>query len=110
MRDELDAAAPATLNVQVIHAWPEKVWRQTVQLAPNATVQDAINRSGILQALPELADATLCVGLYGRLADLQEPLHDNDRVELYRPLQYDPKESRRRRAAHRLAQQQAEHH
>jgi len=107
MGDDRSTAPSVRIAAQVVYATPDKVWRQNVQLAPNASVQDAINHSGILQALPELADTTLSVGIYGRLADLQEPLRDNDRVELYRPLQYDPKESRRRRAAHRLAQQQA---
>jgi len=109
MADKVPATpnVPA-INVQVIYAWPTHVWQRDVQLAPNATVQDALNKSGVLQAFPELLASlnTNSIGIYGRLADLHTRLHNHDRVELYRPLQVDPKESRRRRAAHRAARGQ----
>jgi len=92
----------STLHVHVVCAWPDAAWQQVVHLPPGATVQDAVQASGVLQALPELSGAAdIAVGIYGRLTDLNDPLHDGDRVELYRPLQLDPKESRRRRAAHK---------
>jgi hypothetical protein len=34
-------------------------------------------------------------------------LHDNDRVEIYRELVFDPKDSRRRRATHKEAAKRA---
>jgi putative ubiquitin-RnfH superfamily antitoxin RatB of RatAB toxin-antitoxin module len=37
--------------------------------------------------------------VWGRWATLDSVLRDGDRVEIYRPLQADPKEVRRRRAA-----------
>ena len=38
-------------------------------------------------------------GIWGRKARLQQLLRDGDRVELYRPLQVDPKVARRERFA-----------
>jgi putative ubiquitin-RnfH superfamily antitoxin RatB of RatAB toxin-antitoxin module len=43
------------------------------------------------------------VGIFGRAAEPQARLADGDRVEIYRGLSFDPKESRRRRAEHRRA-------
>jgi hypothetical protein len=39
------------------------------------------------------------VAVFGVQATPQTPLHAGDRVELLRPLQVDPKDARRRRAA-----------
>ena len=72
-----------------------------MNVAPGATVRDAIERSGVLAAFPELDLARNRVGIHGKLAMLATPLGDDDRVEILRPLQADPKEARRRRAARR---------
>ncbi|MGN6389259.1 MAG: RnfH family protein, partial [Burkholderiaceae bacterium] len=39
----------------------------------------------------------------GKLSALDAPARDGDRIEIYRPLIADPKESRRRRAARKSA-------
>jgi putative ubiquitin-RnfH superfamily antitoxin RatB of RatAB toxin-antitoxin module len=100
------AQGPA-MHVEVVRAWPDRLWRQSVQLAPGATVGEAIQASGALHDFPELAGPGLAAGIFGRLANSTQLLADGDRVELYRPLHFDPKTSRRRRAAHKLAQRQA---
>ncbi len=41
------------------------------------------------------------MGVYGQRCRDDYILADGDRLELYRPLQFDPKESRRRRAMHK---------
>jgi putative ubiquitin-RnfH superfamily antitoxin RatB of RatAB toxin-antitoxin module len=41
--------------------------------------------------------------VYGRACAPDHVLQDGDRLEIYRPLDFDPQESRRRRAAHRRA-------
>ncbi len=40
----------------------------------------------------------MAVGMYGARVALDTRLSDGDRVEIYRPLQADPKDLRRRRA------------
>lgn len=42
-------------------------------------------------------------GVFGKAQAADAPLADGDRVEIYRGLSFDPKESRRRRAEHRRA-------
>ncbi len=103
----VSAWVQASLHVEVIRAWPDRIWRQNVKLNPGATVQQALQASGVFQVFPELAGQALALGIFGRPVQADEALSDGDRIELYRPLRFDPKESRRRRAAHRLAQRQA---
>lgn len=69
----------------------------TLQLSPGATVADALQASGLLARHPDVAIDTLPVGIWGSFCDRADVLRDQDRVELYRPLQVDPKDSRRRR-------------
>ena len=88
-------------KVEVIYATPERQALYAVSVAAGATVRDAIERSGVLTAFPEIDLARNRVGIHGKLATLATPLRDEDRVEILRPLQADPKEARRQRAARR---------
>jgi putative ubiquitin-RnfH superfamily antitoxin RatB of RatAB toxin-antitoxin module len=66
-------------------------------LPAGATAGDALRASGILERHPQTQAATQKLGIWGKLAELDSPLRDGDRVELYRPLKVDPKEARRLR-------------
>jgi putative ubiquitin-RnfH superfamily antitoxin RatB of RatAB toxin-antitoxin module len=68
-------------------------------VAEGSTVRVALQQSGLLENMPEIDIATCRVGIYGKLKTLDTILRENDRVEVYRPLIADPKESRRKRAA-----------
>ena len=88
-------------RVEVVYATPERQMLYTLDVEVGATARDAIERSGVLAAFPEIDLARNRVGIFGRLAALSTPLRDEDRVEILRPLQADPKEVRRKRAARR---------
>jgi putative ubiquitin-RnfH superfamily antitoxin RatB of RatAB toxin-antitoxin module len=88
----------ATIDVEVIYALPHQQSLLQVQLAEGATVEDAIRRSGVLEAFPDIDLARNKVGIFSKLVKLDELLRDKDRVEIYRPLIADPKEVRRKRA------------
>ena len=68
-----------------------------LSLASGATVFDALRASGLLERHPAIQLSDQKVGVWGKLAAIDSPLRDGDRVELYRPLQVDPKEARRLR-------------
>jgi len=91
------------IRVQVVHALPERHWQFDVELPEGASVADALRESGIAQRLPDVEIAADRIGVFGRLVGLDAPLHDGDRVEIYRPLLCDPKEVRRRRAREQAA-------
>jgi len=85
--------------VGVAYAPPGKAVLTHLRLAPGSTVGEAIRASGLLAQCPEIDINRNRVGIFGRLVKLDTPLQDGDRVEIYRPLNADPKEVRRRRAA-----------
>ncbi len=43
------------------------------------------------------------VGIFGIPCKINSKLNDGDRIEIYKPLIFDPKESRKRRMNHRLS-------
>lgn len=68
-----------------------------LRLPAGATVAMALHRSGLLDLHPGIDLTQHAVGVWGKLRSLDDTLRDADRVELYRPLQVDPKEARRLR-------------
>lgn len=90
--------AATRIGVEVAYAERQRQFLRRVELQGGAIVADALQASGIERELGIDASA-LAVGLWSRPVTHETVLRDGDRVELYRPLQVDPKESRRRRAA-----------
>ena len=84
--------------VEVCYALADRIWRVRLQLADEATVGEAIEASGFAAEFPEVDVQASGVGIFGRLAGLQDGLRDGDRIEIYRPLIHDPKDARRNRA------------
>ena len=66
-------------------------------LQEGATVADALRESGHAKRHAGIDATRPSIGVWGVPADLGERLRDHDRVEIYRPLQVDPKEARRLR-------------
>jgi putative ubiquitin-RnfH superfamily antitoxin RatB of RatAB toxin-antitoxin module len=89
---------PERIHVEVAYAEPERQFLLRVELAEGAVVAEAITASGIEREAGVDA-ATMAIGIWSKLAQPATLLRDGDRIELYRPLKADPKESRRRRAA-----------
>ena len=91
------------IHVQVAYALPERQDIVTMELAAGATAQQAVEASGLLQKYPDIDLAKNKLGVFSKLVKADQVLRDRDRVEIYRGLTFDPKESRRRRAEHRRA-------
>jgi len=87
------------LRVEVCYALPEKQEMVSVSLPEGATLQQALEASGLLGKHPEIDIKKNKFGIYAKLSKLDTPLRDRDRVEIYRPLIADPKEVRKQRAA-----------
>ena len=89
---------PGEIRVEVAYALPEKQYLQRVTLSEGATVEEAINASGLLALRSDIDLAKNKVGIFSRPVKLADAVQDGDRVEIYRPLIADPKELRRKRA------------
>lgn len=87
------------INIEVVYALPQEQVLFRLRLPQQATVEQAIRRSGVLEKYPEIDLGRNRLGIYGKLSQPDAQLRDRDRIEIYRPLLADPKEVRRRRAA-----------
>lgn len=96
-------AAPDMIEVQVCHALPDNAFLRAVSLPAGSTLRQAVEQSGVLEHYPAIDLAVNLVGIYGKKKTLDTVLRQHDRVEVYRPLQADPKEARRRRAGGKTA-------
>ena len=87
------------IHVEVAYALPRKQVILELAVEPDATLEQVIRASGILEQFPEINLAQNKVGVFGKLGKLTDTLHPGDRVEISRPLIADPKLVRKQRAA-----------
>ncbi len=95
---------PGLLRCAVAWAGPGLQFCIELQLPEGSTVADACAAARTrLAAEPGTAGASVpwheadC-GVFGQPCEANRPLREGDRVELYRPLQVNPRDSRRNRA------------
>ena len=94
------------IPVEVAYALPERQRIIALRVASGSTALDAVRQSGIAREFPGLDIETVDMGIFsknldGKLLPLpgEYVLKPRDRVEIYRPLQADPKAARAQRAA-----------
>lgn len=87
----------ASIQVEVAYVDPDHQFLCTVVINESATVADAIRESGLLDQIPSITIDK--VGVFGKAVNIDDQLKSGDRVEVYRPLIFDPMEARRKRAA-----------
>jgi len=88
----------AEILAEVVVALADVQSITAVKLSSGATVRDALERSGIYDRFADEGLRKLPVGIWGKLVSPDQIVSNGDRIELYRPLQIDPKEARRRLA------------
>jgi putative ubiquitin-RnfH superfamily antitoxin RatB of RatAB toxin-antitoxin module len=76
----------------------QQVWLN-IEVPDETTVQEAIEKSGILKMFPHIDLATQKVGVFGKLVKPEAALRAGDRVEIYRPIICDPQTVPRRDGA-----------
>jgi putative ubiquitin-RnfH superfamily antitoxin RatB of RatAB toxin-antitoxin module len=92
-----DDGRPADLAIEVVWAERDRQTLLALAVPPGTTAARAVELSGIRERHPGIpVDAPL--GVHGRTVPGSHVLSAGDRVELYRPLPADPKETRRRLA------------
>lgn len=89
------------MRVEVVYALPQRQDVVVLDLAPGATVRDAVAASGLIErhGLPE--PALLAFGIAGVRVPPQARLSEGERVDILRPLAADPFAARRARARRR---------
>ncbi|MBZ5488769.1 RnfH family protein [Halomonas aquamarina] len=95
--------APDTLVVEIAFALPHKQRIVALEVPSGTTARQAVTLANMPELFPELPAVTFSqapLGIFGKA--LREPdahvLRAGDRVEIYRPLEIDPKAARLERA------------
>jgi putative ubiquitin-RnfH superfamily antitoxin RatB of RatAB toxin-antitoxin module len=73
----------------------QQIWL-TIEVSDEATVNDAIERSGILKMFPHIDLDTQKIGVFGKIVPPETALRPGDRVEIYRAITCDPQTVPRR--------------
>lgn len=87
------------MRVSVAWALPGEQIVVPLEVAAGTTAAEAVRASGLPERFPEIDPHHQAIGVFGRLVSPDRVLQEGDRVEIYRPLQMDPREARRRLAA-----------
>lgn len=87
------------MNIEIVYGYTDRQLLLSFEVDEAATVEQAIEQSGIMQQFEDIDLKVNKVGIFGKLTKLSAGLKAGDRIEIYRPLLADPKEVRRRRAA-----------
>lgn len=87
------------ITVEVAYAKPDSQRIVKLTVPVGTTLIDAVQRSGIDEIFPEIDLETATFGVFGKVERQRDRvLRQWDRVEIYRPLQIDPKTKRAERA------------
>jgi len=86
------------ITVEVSYGMPNEQVILSLDVPEDCVVEEAIKRSGILERFPQIDISTDKCGIFGKMCKLDASLHNKDRIEIYRKLIADPKESRRQQA------------
>lgn len=79
----------------VAYATRERQYLWAVDVPTEATIADVIEAARQLADEPDVPWDTAPVGIFGEVRDRSFRPAEGDRVEIYRPLQSDPRERRR---------------
>lgn len=99
LKGEKRTIDPARFSVEVAYARPERQLILGVEVEAGMRLDEVVHRSGLLEQFPEIDLQRNKLGVFGKLRKPDDRVRPGDRIEIYRPLLADPKESRRRRAA-----------
>jgi putative ubiquitin-RnfH superfamily antitoxin RatB of RatAB toxin-antitoxin module len=100
-------AGAEPFDIEVVYALPGKQRVVTLRVEPGTTAAQAVRRCGILSECPEIDLGRAKLGVFGRRIDHDAAVQAGDRIEIYRPLEVDPKTIRRLRAKARPRTQRA---
>ena len=87
-----------TIRLKVVYALRSRQAVEDVTVPVGSTAVEVIEASSLLRRFPEIDLSRNSIGVYSRLIGLDSVVEDGDRIEIYRPLEADPKAVRRQLA------------
>ena len=86
------------IEIVVVYAEPERAVLKHWALPQGSRVADAQRRAALDPDFAHVDVMNAAVGIFGTAVTAAQLLKPGDRIEIYRPLQADPKAARRARA------------
>ncbi len=87
------------IRVDIVYAEPLRSVAKSLNVAPGAVIADALKLAALQADFHGVDLSNATVGIFGRVAQRDQPLKDGDRIEIYRPLLEEPKLARRKRVS-----------
>jgi putative ubiquitin-RnfH superfamily antitoxin RatB of RatAB toxin-antitoxin module len=96
--------------ITLVYVEPDWTHEEILHVGAEATIADVLSQSSLWELLAKRqhtqADLLLNqylsgerkIGIYNKIKQVDDVVHDGDRIELYRPLLINPKEARRKKA------------
>jgi putative ubiquitin-RnfH superfamily antitoxin RatB of RatAB toxin-antitoxin module len=84
--------------VEIVFAAADTQSLLELKLDVGTTVERALELSGIYEKFANVDMTNMPVGIWGKLVERDRIVENGDRIELYRVLEIDPREARRRLA------------
>jgi putative ubiquitin-RnfH superfamily antitoxin RatB of RatAB toxin-antitoxin module len=92
----------APVEVEVAYARPDAQIVMAIQVNAGTPAREVLRQSGLAERFPEIDILTCPIGVFGIRIDDDYGVQAGDRVEVYRPLERDPRDARRELAARGL--------
>ena len=86
------------IEIQVVFGTCSRQVMIGLEVAEGTTIAESVDQSGIKAQFPAEDISQVKFGIWNKVRSSNEVVSEGDRVEIYRPLEADPKEARRRRA------------
>ncbi len=96
-RSGKERSADAGISVEVVFAGETGQKIVPLKLPVNTTARQAVQMANLDEEFPDFDFDSAPLGIYGTKVPDNYLLADQDRVEIYRPLQQTPQDARRRR-------------
>jgi uncharacterized protein len=91
------------VKIEIVYAQPQRSISKSLLLSPGGTIADALAAVALDRDFLGIDLANSPVGIFGKVAGRDMKLKDGDRIEIYRPLQEEPKLARRMRASRKAS-------
>jgi hypothetical protein len=89
---------PNLLGIEVVYALPDHQHLISIKVPVGINAREALRLSGLAADFPELDMENCPLGVFAKEVSADYLLAEGDRLEVYRPLINNPRESRRARA------------
>lgn len=79
------------MHISIVYALPHEQFLEEFDVPDACTIEQALHMSTVLIKYADIDLSVNKVGVFAKLAKLTQPLHDGERIEIYRALPRKPR-------------------